>query len=124
MTGVVYLDRFALLSSSSSAQPTSGPGSTTNQPGTAPAGNTSSSNYQMLPGTREISVVTESSLDVPFKLVLVDPTGLTLTTVDSSAGVAVLSAPVTQGGVYVIKVVNLSLGPLQFTTTTTPLVQR
>ena len=35
-----------------------------------------------------------------------------------------LSAPVTQGGVYVIKVVNLSLGPLQFTTTTTPLVQR
>jgi len=44
-------------------------------------------------------------------------------TVDASNGIAVVNAPVTPGGIYAIKVVNLSVGPLQFTTTTTPLVQ-
>ncbi len=66
----------------------------------------------------------ESSLTVPFKLLLVDPSGLTLQTADSVSGIATISRPVTQGGVYVIKVVNLSLGPLQFTATTTPTIKR
>jgi hypothetical protein len=44
--------------------------------------------------------------------------------VDAVNGIAVVDAPVTQTGVYVIKVINVSLGPLQFTTTTTPLVTR
>ena len=124
MSGVVYLDRFSLENSSSNAQPTTGPGNTTNQGGSALTGQTSSSNYQPQSGSREISVTAESSLTVPFKLVLVDSTGLTLQTADSVNGIATVSQPVTQGGVYVIKVVNLSLGPLQFTTTTTPTVQR
>jgi PKD repeat protein len=124
MSGVVYLDRFTLENSSSSAQPASGPGNTTNQSGSASAGQTASSNYQPQAGSSEISVTAESSLNVPFKLVLVDPMGLTLQTVDSTNGIATISRPITQGGVYVIKVVNLSLGPLQFTTTTTPTVQR
>ena len=47
-----------------------------------------------------------------------------MATVDSSGGMVVLNVPVTAGGVYVVKVVNLSLGPLQFTTTVTPLVAR
>jgi hypothetical protein len=71
-----------------------------------------------------MSVVVESSLNVPFKLALVNPSGLTLQTVDAVNGTAVLDAPITQSGVYVIKVINVSLGPLQFTTTTTPLVER
>lgn len=75
-------------------------------------------------GTQEISVVTESTVSVPYKLVLVNPSGLTLQTVDSVNGVAVLNAPVTQSGTYLIKVVNVSLGPLQFTVTATPLVCR
>jgi PKD repeat protein len=124
LTGVVYLDRFCLQNSSSSAQPVAGPGNTTNQSGTASAGSTSSSNYQMQSGSQEVSVVAESSLNVPFKLALVNPSGLTLQTVDASNGTAVLNASVTQTGVYVIKVINVSLGPLQFTTTTTPLVKR
>jgi hypothetical protein len=49
---------------------------------------------------------------------------LTVQTIDASNGIAVIDAPVTQGGTYVIQVVNLSVGPLQFTTTATPLVQR
>ncbi len=124
LTGVVYVDRFCLQNSNSTAQPVAGPGNTTNQSSTVSAGKTSSSNYQMQSGSQEVSVVAESSLNVPFKLALVNPSGLTLQTVDASNGTAVLNASVTQTGVYVIKVVNVSLGPLQFTTTTTPLVKR
>jgi hypothetical protein len=40
------------------------------------------------------------------------------------AGIATVTVPVNQQGVYVIKVVNLSLGSIQFTTTTTPTVRR
>src|SRR6266545_232330 len=124
LNGVVYLDLICLESSSSNAQPSTGPGTTSNQAGTASAGQTSSSNYQLPSGSQEISVTAESSLAVPFKLVLVDPSGLTLQTADSASGIATISRPVTQGGAYVIKVVNLSLGQLQFTATTTPTVGR
>ena len=92
--------------------------------GTASTGQTASTNYQMPSGSQEISVVAEASLNVPFKLALVNPSGLTLQTVDAVNGTAVLNATVSQSGVYVIKVINVSLGPLQFTTTATPLVTR
>ena len=124
MTGVVYLDRFALESSSSTAAPTSGPGSTSSQSGNATAGQTASNNYQPQSGSKEFSVLAESSLNVPFKLVVVNPSGLTIATSDATGGMAVINVPVTAGGVYVVKVVNLSLGPLQFTTRVTPLVTR
>ncbi len=124
LTGTVYLDRFTLVSSSSSAQPASGPGATSNQSGSAAAGQASSGSYSMPSNSQEVSILAVSSVNMPFKLLLVDPKGLTLQTADASAGVAVLNVPVSQSGVYVIKVVNLSLGPLQFTTTTTPTVRR
>jgi hypothetical protein len=124
LNGVVYVDGFCLENSNSSAQPISGPGPTTNQSGNASTGQTTSTNYNMPSGSQQISVVVESTLAVPFKLLLINPSGLTVQTVDASNGIAVVDAPVTQGGVYVIKVVNLNVGPLQFTTTATPLVQR
>lgn len=124
LSGVVYVDGFCLENSSSNAQPTSGPGNTTNQSGNVSSGQTSNTNYTMPPGSEEISVVVESTLAVPFKLVMVNPSGLTVQTVDASNGIAVIDMPVTQSGTYIIKVVNLSVGPLQFTTTATPLVQR
>jgi PKD repeat protein len=123
-TGTVYLDRFVLVSSTSNAQPATGPGATSNQSGSAAAGQTSSSSYTMPSNSQEVSIVAVSSVSLPFKLLLVDPNGLTLQTADASGGVAVLNAPVSASGLYVIKVVNLSLGPLQFTTTTTPTVKR
>lgn len=124
MSGVVYLDRFTLESSSSSAQPSSGPGSTSPQSGSAAVGQTASSNYQPPAGSTEFSVLTESSLNVPFKLIVVNPSGLTIGSADATGGMAVLNVPVSAGGVYVVKVVNLSLGPLQFSTRVTPLVTR
>jgi hypothetical protein len=74
--------------------------------------------------TKEISVLAEASGGLPIKLLLVDPSGLTLKVVDSTNGVAALNAPVTQGGLYTIKVVNLSLGPVTVWTVATPLVTR
>lgn len=124
MSGVVYLDRFSLVSSTSAAQPPAGPGATSNESGNAAGGQAASSNYAMPSNSQEVSVVAESSVNVPFKLILLNPVGLTLQTAEASSGMAVLNVPVSQGGVYVIKVVNLSLGPLQFTTTTTPTVRR
>lgn len=124
MSGVVYIDRFTLENSSSSAQPSSGPGATSTQSGSATVGQTTSSNYQSQSGAQEFTVLVESSLNVPFKLVAVNPSGLTVGTADATGGMAVLNVPVTAGGVYVVKVVNLSLGPIQFTTRVTPLVAR
>jgi hypothetical protein len=124
MSGVVYVDGFCLENSSSTAQPTSGPGTTTNESGSAAAGQTSSSNFQPQADSQEIAVTVESTLGVPFKVVLVDPSGLTLQTVDAVAGIATINTPVNRQGIYVIKVVNVSLGSIQFTTTTTPTVRR
>lgn len=124
LTGVVYVDRFALDNSSSNAQPTTGPGNTSSQSDSTNAGQTASNNYQPQSGSQEFSVLTESSLNVPFKLVVVNPSGIAIATADATGGMAVLNVPVTAGGVYVVKVVNLSLGPLQFSTRITPLVTR
>ena len=75
-------------------------------------------------GTQAISIAAESSSNVPMQLLLLSPTGQVLQTVSSSSGVAVLETPITQGGVYVIKTINLSLGPVQIWTVATPLVRR
>jgi hypothetical protein len=71
-----------------------------------------------------VSVVAESNLGVPFQLVLVDPSGLTLQTVNASSGLATINRAVTPGGIYAIKVINLGVGSIQVSTTTTPLVTR
>jgi len=57
-------------------------------------------------------------------LVLVDPSGKIVQTVNSSSGLAILEAPLSQGGTYVFKTINLSLGPVQVWSVTTPLVAR
>jgi hypothetical protein len=124
LSGVVYVDAFCLQNSVPSAQPNSGPGTTTNQSNTASAGQTSTSGFTMPAGAQEISVVVAASLNVPYKLVLVNPSGVAVQTVDAANGVAVLNSTVNQSGTYLIKVVNVSLGPLQFTVTATPLVSR
>ena len=124
LSGVVYVDSFCLQNSASTSRPTSGPGATSNQSSSVAAGQTSSTGVAVPGGAQEIAVVAESSLNVPYKLVLVNPSGVALQTVDASNGVAVLNTSVNQSGTYLIKVVNVSLGPLQFTVTATPLVNR
>ena len=61
---------------------------------------------------------------MPIQLVLIDLSGKVVQTVNSSSGVAILEVPISQSGVYILKTVNLSLGPIQFWTVATPLVAR
>jgi hypothetical protein len=124
LTGSVYIDNICLESSASHAQPATGPGQTSNNSSAIGGGQQSSSSLTIPANTREVAVLAEASGGLPIKLILVDPAGLSLKVVDSVNGVAVLNAPVTQGGLYTIKVVNLSLGPVQVWTAATPLVTR
>jgi len=119
-----YIDGFCLGSATATGTPLAGPGLTTQATNTVNAGQSSLRSITLPTGTQAISIAAESSSALPIQLVLLSPTGQVLQTVNSSSGVAILEAPITQGGVYVIKSVNLSLGPLQIWTVSTPYVQR
>jgi len=113
MKGTVYLDGFCLTNATSTGVPTGGPGATSNASSVAAPDNT----YSM-------SVVAESSGDLPIRIALVDPSGLTLATADNSSGLAVLDVPVSAAGIYTVQVINLSVGPVSVWTAATPNVKR
>ncbi len=104
--------------------PTSGPGQSTSNDSSVNAGQESKSNVTLGANARALSLVAETSGNLPVKLALVSPTGLTLQIVDAVNGVAVLTTPVTQGGIYTVKVINVNLGPVQVWTVATPTVAR
>jgi hypothetical protein len=124
MSDAVYVDRFVLESSSPTGQAASGPGQTSTNNGALSLGQTLTNNLTVPAGASAISLVAESSNNLPIRLILVSPSGAILNTADSSGGVASISAPVSQSGTYVMKVVNLNAGPVQVWTAATPTVRR
>ena len=124
MSDAVYIDRFCLESSNSNGQPATGPGQTSSNSSNLNAGQDSSTLLPIGAGATAISVVAEASGNLPIKLVLIDPSGSVLQIADSSNGVAVINSPVSQSGTYTVKVINLSLGPVQVWTAATPTVSR
>jgi hypothetical protein len=122
--GAVYIDGFTLDSASSFGEPTSGPGTTSSGTNTIGAGQELVQNLSAGPGTQAISVVAATNTAVPLKLVLVSPSGGVIATSDASGGVAVIDAPVSAQGLYVLKVMNVGLGPVQVWTAATPLMTR
>jgi len=108
--------------SSFTGSPATGPGQSTSNDSSVNAGQESKSSVSLGTNARALSIVAETSGDLPVKLALVSPTGLTLQIVDAVNGVAVLTAPVTQGGIYTVKVININLGPVQVWTVATPTV--
>jgi len=119
----VYIDGFCLGSATPTGTPTAGPGTTTQSSGGENAGEAQMRSVTLPTGTRAISVVVESSLKVPMQLVLLDSSGRIVQTANSSSGVVILETPVS-GGAYIIKTVNLSLGPIQVWSVATPFVSR
>jgi hypothetical protein len=113
MSGNVYVDGFCLTDATSTGMPVSGPGATS-----------TSSSVNAPDNTNSVSVVAEAAGDLPIKIVLVDPSGLSLATADNSSGLAVLDVPVSKAGLYTVQVINLSLGPVQVWTAATPNVNR
>jgi PKD repeat protein len=122
MSDAVYIDKLCLESSSSNANPATGPGTTSSNSGSIGGGSQSTTNLLVPSGATGISVAAESSL--PIRLVLINPSGLTLQTVDNSSGYAVINYATQQSGTYLIKVINLNLGPVQVWTVATPTVRR
>jgi bacillolysin len=124
INGAVYIDRFKLENSSSSAQPASGPGQTSSSVNTVKPGKNLLRSITVPASAQAISVMAEASPELPIQLLLIDPSGAVLGTADNSTGFAVINKNVTQPGIYLIKVVNVSLGPVQVWTAATPLVLR
>jgi len=120
----VYIDGFCLGTATATGAPANGPGATTQSSTTESSGQTLLSNLSLPSGTKAISIAIESSAKVPIQLVLVDPSGRVVQTVNSSTGLAILEAPLSGGGTYVLKTINLSLGPIQIWSVTTPWVAR
>jgi hypothetical protein len=124
MSGGVYVDRFVLESSSATSQATSGPGTTSSSSGSLGLGQELVRSVPVSAGSTAISVVAESNSGLPIKLLVISPTGSILQVSNSSNGVASVTTPVTQSGTYVVKVVNLNLGPVQVWTAATPTVPK
>jgi hypothetical protein len=61
MSDVVYVDRFVLESASSTAKPSSGPGSTSNQQSSVSGSQSSSSGYQPPAGSQSFTVTAENA---------------------------------------------------------------
>ncbi|MBA4124707.1 MAG: exo-alpha-sialidase [Acidobacteria bacterium] len=122
INGSVYVDGFTLESASTNSTPFSGPGRTTSNTGTVNFGSELLQSVSVEQGATALSVIAESN--APIRLVVVDPSGSILGISDASNGSASVEMPVTQGGTYLIKVVNLSAGPIQVFTSSTALVRR
>ena len=120
----VYVDKFTINNGSSTAAPASGPGATTSDSSLVGLGQEVVKSVTVNSETSEIAVMADSNLNAPFRLILIDPSGAIVQSVDASNGTAVIERQVTQTGTYLIRVANLSFGPVQVFTATTPLVRR
>ena len=125
MSDAVYVDRFCLESAATTGTASSGPGqtstTTTNNLGAAQQALTQ---ITVPAGTQSISVIAESTPAGLVRIVLVDPSGLSVATSEGSSGLSTLDAPVSASGVYLVKVINLGLGPVNVWTAATPRVNR
>jgi hypothetical protein len=124
ISGAIYVDSFCLESSFSNAHPTAGPGQTSTSVSTLAAGQQLLQQLAVPAGTQAISVVAEPNVKVPIQLVLIDPSGAVVQVADASAAYAVLQAPASKSGTYLVKLVNVGLGPVSVWTAATPLVAR
>ena len=123
MSGTVYVDGFCLENASSTGTPTTALGPTSSSSGTQGPGE-SASTFNVPAGAQTISVIAEATPSIPLKIVVLDPTGGILGTSESLSGIATLDSTVTTGGAYLIKVVNLSVGPVAIRSAATTVVNK
>src|SRR4030081_2242706 len=105
--GEEFDDEVCVENGGSDARPQSGPGQTTNSENIVPAGQTLSQNLVVPNGARALSVLADAGVGLPFRLIVVTPSGAIVGSADASAGRAVVEAPVSQPGLYVIQLVNV-----------------
>lgn len=124
LSGAVYVDKLCLETATSNDQPPVGPAATDQFNDTIASVGSVIHNLTVASGTTSLAFSAQASTSVPIQLVLFDPLGVTLATADNASGVASLEVPVSANGVYVLKVLNLSVGPVNVWTASTPSVAR
>lgn len=120
--GSVYVDGFTLSNATTSTSSAFGPGQTSSSTSTVNVGGELLQSVNVEQGATALSVMAESN--APIRLVVVDPSGSIVGISDASDGSASVNMPINQGGTYLVKVVNLSAGPVQVFTAATPLLNR
>jgi hypothetical protein len=121
--GAVYVDSLCLQNATapSSPPPPAHPGNTDEETDAIVAAQELIRTITVPTGALSISAVAEASPEVPVQIVLLDPLGTVLGTADNASGFAVIDAPVSAGGVYLLKVTNVSLGSVSVWTAATSL---
>ena len=125
LSGAAYVDQLCIAGSSSTAQPAAAPGRTTSQSSSLAVGQQVPLSVTVPANATSLAVVAEASGRLPYRLLLLDPSGKVLGAASSSAsGVASLDVPVAASGVYAVQLVNLGIGPVQIWSAATPQVRR
>ena len=126
LNGAGYVDKICVTNGSASAQAASaGPGTTSISINALAPGQSLLQNLIVPSNALGFSVVAESDANLPYKLIVTDPSGNVLGTVNSSSnGIAGLTTPVSSSGLYVIQLVNVGSGPVNIWTAATPEVTR
>jgi hypothetical protein len=122
--GTIYVDKFTATNGSSTASPAAGPGTTASSSDSIGLGQNVLKTIDVSSATKEIAVAVETTGSLPIRVLLIDPSGNILKTAESVNGLATIETPVSQGGAFAVKVVNLSAGVVQISTMVTPLVIR
>jgi hypothetical protein len=125
INGPAYVDKICVTNSTSSTQASAGPGTTSTSTNPLASGQSLLQNLIVPSNALGFSVTAESDANVPYKLVVIDPSGNVLGTVNSSSnGIATVQGPVSTTGLYVIRLVNVGAGPVNIWTAATPEVTR
>ncbi len=122
LRGAVYVDKFCVTDSTSSAAPTSGPGQTTSSTNSLALGQSLLQNLTVPSGAQVLSIAAVATGTVPFQLVIISPSGAILGTINSANGIAAADVAATVPGVYLIKLVNVGLGPVTIWSAATPTI--
>ncbi|HJQ38198.1 MAG TPA: hypothetical protein VKB93_13765 [Thermoanaerobaculia bacterium] len=122
--GAIYIDKVCLESSSSNGHPTEGPGAATTGSGTLLPGGELVTAVTLNSNAKALSVVMEAT-GGNGKIVVLNPLGAQIATATTnSKGLASIRKTITQPGVYIVKTINLSLGPIKVWTAATPTITR
>ncbi|MEA2325743.1 MAG: hypothetical protein QOE68_702 [Thermoanaerobaculia bacterium] len=122
--GVAYVDGFCVESAVITSKPASGPGATTSSSATTAPSEGLLQSVALPPGVQSLSIYADNNLGAPMQIILLSPAGAVLGTATSTSGIAAFDVPVTNAGMYIVKTVNLAVGPVSIFTATTPQVAR
>jgi PKD repeat protein len=119
--GLNFVDQICVTDGSSSSQPSSAPGETTDSTDTVQSGEKLDPDELFVPANaKSISVLAESDTSAPFAVAVIDALGNVIHSARSSNGVASLDVPVSTFGLYSIQLINLGLGPVTVWSAATP----